>query len=86
MLKNISDDGQVVIEDDCLIGVWAILLKELKIGRGSIIEADSVVVKDVPAYSIYTGVPTSRTRHRRDVEPTIKHEKIKSERRLPNEY
>ena len=39
------------------IGFNSIVLKRVKIGKGAIIAAGSVVTKDVPAFSIVTGNP-----------------------------
>lgn len=47
----------VVIEDDCWIGSGAIILDGVTIGRGSVIAAGCVVTKNVPAYSVWGGVP-----------------------------
>jgi acetyltransferase-like isoleucine patch superfamily enzyme len=47
----------VVIEDDVWIGFNAIILKGVKIGKGSVIAAGAVVTKDVPPYSIMAGNP-----------------------------
>jgi chloramphenicol O-acetyltransferase type B len=48
-----GDQYNIVIEDDVWIGVAAIILSGVRIGRGSIIAAGAVVVKDVPPYSIF---------------------------------
>src|SRR6202158_2686846 len=47
------------IEDDCLIGIGAIVLNGAKIGRGSVIAAGAVVPEgaDVPVESMVMGVP-----------------------------
>lgn len=47
------------IEDNCLIGMGAIVLNGAKIGRGSIVAAGSVILENqiVPPYSLVTGVP-----------------------------
>ncbi|WP_434437815.1 DapH/DapD/GlmU-related protein [Limosilactobacillus fermentum] len=52
---NILDLTQkgIVIEDDCWIGSNVIILDGVKIGRGSVIGAGSLVSKDIPAGSIY---------------------------------
>ena len=47
-----ADRGEIVIEEDVWIGFGAIILSGVRIGRGSIIAAGAVVVKDVPRYSI----------------------------------
>ena len=45
----------IQVEDDVWIGYEALILQGVKIGRGSIIGARSVVTKDVPPYSVYVG-------------------------------
>jgi acetyltransferase-like isoleucine patch superfamily enzyme len=61
----------VVIEDDVWIGHGAVILKGVRIGKGSIVAAGAVVTKDVSMYSIVGGVPAkvigSRTRDKADV-------------------
>jgi len=47
-----ADRGEIVIEEDVWIGFGAIILSGVRIGRGSIIAAGAVVMKDVPRYSI----------------------------------
>ncbi len=47
----------VVIEDDVWIGINAIILKGVTIGRGSIVGAGSVVTKDVPEMVVVAGNP-----------------------------
>lgn len=52
-----TSKGDIVIEDDVWIGSRVIVLSGVKIGRGSVIAAGSVVTKDIPEYSIAAGVP-----------------------------
>ena len=47
----------VVIEDDVWIGIGAILLKGVRIGRGARIGAGAVVTKDVPPGATVAGNP-----------------------------
>lgn len=48
---------QTVIEDDVWIGARVLILPGRCIGKGSIVAAGSVVVKDVEAYSVVGGNP-----------------------------
>lgn len=50
-------DRPIVIEDDAWIGFNAVVLKGVRIGRGAVIGAASVVTHDVPAYSVVVGNP-----------------------------
>lgn len=54
----------VVIEDDCDIGVGSILLPGVRIGRGSMIGAGSIVTHDVEPYSVVAGNPARLLRKR----------------------
>jgi acetyltransferase-like isoleucine patch superfamily enzyme len=47
-----ADRGEIVIEEDVWIGFGVIVFSGVRIGRGSIIAAGSVVLRDVPRYSI----------------------------------
>jgi acetyltransferase-like isoleucine patch superfamily enzyme len=58
--KRPQDDQDVTIEDDVWVGSGAIILKSVRIGRGSIIGAGAVVNKSVLPYSIIAGVPGKR--------------------------
>lgn len=57
--KEVINDGakSVVIEDDVWVGLNAIVLPGVTIGRGAIVGAGSVVTKNVPPYSIVAGSP-----------------------------
>lgn len=52
------------IGDDVWIGTRTIIIEGVKIGRGAIIGAGSVVTRDVEPYSITVGVPASHLRYR----------------------
>jgi len=51
---NVSD---VVIEDECWLGNGVHILKGVKLGKGCIVGAGSVVTHSFPAYSVIAGVP-----------------------------
>lgn len=56
--------GDTVIGNDVWIGYEAVIMPGVKIGDGAIIAAKSVVVKDVPPYTIVGGNPASLLRQR----------------------
>jgi acetyltransferase-like isoleucine patch superfamily enzyme len=64
ILSSPIELAQVVIEDDCDIGVGATILPGVRIGRGAQIGAGAVVTEDVPAYCVAVGVPAKVTRER----------------------
>lgn len=47
----------VVIEEDAWLGAGVTILKGVRVGRGAIVGAGSVVTRDVPAGAIVAGVP-----------------------------
>lgn len=49
--------GRVILEDDVFIGARSIVLPNVRIGRNSIIAANSVVTKDIPANCVAGGNP-----------------------------
>ena len=49
--------GPIIIEDNCLIGAYAQIMPNVKIGKNSIISSGSVVISDIPANSIAIGIP-----------------------------
>ena len=49
--------GPVVIEDDVWIGLNAVILQGVTLGRGCIVGAGAVVTKDVPAGARVVGNP-----------------------------
>jgi len=57
-------DQPVVIEDDVWIGSRVILLPGVKVGKGSIVAAGSIVTKEVPPYTIVGGNPAREIRKR----------------------
>ena len=56
--------GAVLIGDYVYIGPRAIILPNVKIGRGAVVGASAVVTKDVPEYAIVVGVPARFVRER----------------------
>lgn len=69
-LKNIAvgapPKGDTVIGNDVWIGYDAVIMGGVKIGDGAIIATKSVVVSDIPAYTIYGGNPAKLIRKRFD--------------------
>lgn len=48
----------VVVEDDVFIGARSIVLKGVRLGRGCVVGAGSVVARDVPEFAVVAGNPT----------------------------
>lgn len=69
-----GDRLEVVIEDDVWIGYNVVILSGVRIGRGSVIAAGSVVTKDVPPYSIFVPARGEVLRSRFSAEEIVRHE------------
>lgn len=55
--RPLVSKGPVIIGDNVWIGDKATILPGVTIGEGVVIAANSVVTKDVPAYSVVAGIP-----------------------------
>jgi len=57
---------EVIIEDECDIGVGSIILSGVTIGRGAQVGAGAVVTKNVEPFSVVAGVPARLIRYRKE--------------------
>jgi acetyltransferase-like isoleucine patch superfamily enzyme len=55
--QPLTSKGDIILEDDVWLGLNALVMDGVTIGRGAIIGAGAVVTKDVPPYAIAGGVP-----------------------------
>lgn len=67
-------DQDVIIEEDVWCGANVTILKGVRIGRGSIIAAGSVVTRDIPPYTIAAGVPAKVIKQRMSEQEKLNHE------------
>lgn len=76
--KMPGNDQTVIIEDDVWIGTGAIILKGVRIGRGAIVAAGSVVTKDVLPYAVVAGAPARLLKIRFDADygSLVQHEEL----------
>jgi maltose O-acetyltransferase len=54
--------GPIVIEPDAWIGAGAVILPGVRIGRGAVVGAQSVVARDVPPLTVVAGQPARAVR------------------------
>jgi acetyltransferase-like isoleucine patch superfamily enzyme len=47
----------IVIDDDCWLGVNAVVMPGVRVGKGAVIGANSVITRDVEPYTVVAGVP-----------------------------
>jgi len=55
--ENNLDEKEIIIEDDAWIGFNSTIMKGVKIGKGAIIGANTIVTKDVPDFAVCVGNP-----------------------------
>lgn len=62
--QPLQSKGDIIIEDEAWLGVGSIVLSGVRIGRGAVVGAGSVVTKDVPSGSVVAGAPARIVRYR----------------------
>lgn len=62
--QPLTTRGPIIIEDETWLGYGVIVLSGVRIGKGAVVGAGSVVTKDVPAGAIAVGVPARVVRMR----------------------
>jgi acetyltransferase-like isoleucine patch superfamily enzyme len=55
--EMLGSSGKVVLEDNVFVGINALILKKVRIGKNTIIGAGSVVTHDIPANCVAAGNP-----------------------------
>lgn len=55
----------VIIEDDVWIGRRVIILPGVRIGKGSVLGAGTVIARDIPSYSVVVGNPAKVVKNRK---------------------
>ena len=61
-------DGQPCLEYNVVVGAGAKILGPVRVGRNSMVGANSVVLKDVPEFAIVAGVPARVVGQRRPMD------------------
>ena len=67
-LFSLKPHQKTVIGNDVWIGANAVVKQGIIVGQGAVVGAGSVVTKNVPPYSIVTGIPANVQRSRFDEE------------------
>jgi galactoside O-acetyltransferase len=52
--------GTIILEDDVWIGANAVILRDVRLGKGCVVAAGAVVTKDIEPYAIVGGVPAQK--------------------------
>ncbi|MCQ2258761.1 MAG: acyltransferase [Bacteroidaceae bacterium] len=67
-------EGDVIVEEDCWIGVNVTLLMGVTVRRGSTVAAGAVVSKSTPPYSINGGIPCKFIKFYWTIDQILEHE------------
>ena len=67
-----KDNGCPVIEEDVVVGCGARILGPIRVGKGAYIGANAVVLSDVPAGAVVSGIPARVHKRRDDGDDTSK--------------
>ena len=67
-LDQLPRKGDIIIGNDVWIGRECVIMPGVKIGDGAIVAACSVVVKDIPPYTVFGGNPAKFLKRRFDEE------------------
>ena len=73
--KNSLSDADVIVEEDCWIGVNVTLLMGVTVRRGTTVAAGAVVSKSTMPYSVVGGVPAKHIKFYWTIEQILEHEK-----------
>lgn len=73
--KSKGLDADVVVEEDCWIGVKVTLLMGVTIRRGTTVAAGAVVSKSTAPYSVVGGVPAKHIKFYWTIDQILEHEK-----------
>jgi maltose O-acetyltransferase len=57
-----TSEGPIVIEEDAWLGAGCVVLPGVRIGRGAVVGANSVVHQDVPSLHVVAGQPARTVR------------------------
>lgn len=75
--SHINDKSKdVVIEEDVWIGANVTILPGVKIGRGAIVGACSLVTKNIPPYALAVGNPARIVSKNFDIKDVLRHEEL----------
>ena len=73
--KSDESDKDVIVEEDCWIGINVTLLSGVTVRRGTTVAAGSVVSKSTAPYSVVGGVPAKHIKFYWSIEQILEHEK-----------
>ncbi|MFV5693070.1 acyltransferase [Flavobacterium sp. LT1R49] len=61
LIRNqLAPKSEIILEEDVWLGCNVVVLIGVKIGKGAVIAAGSIVNKNIPSYEIWGGVPAKK--------------------------
>ena len=67
--------GDIIVEEDCWLGINVSLLPGAHIGRGAVIGANTLINREIPPYAVVVGVPNRIIATKFTKQEIIEHEK-----------
>jgi acetyltransferase-like isoleucine patch superfamily enzyme len=64
--QPLTSRGDIIIEDEAWISTGVIILDGVRVGKGAVVGAGSVVTRDIPDNAIAYGVPAKVIKMRGD--------------------
>jgi acetyltransferase-like isoleucine patch superfamily enzyme len=66
--QALTSKGPIVVEEDAWLGVGVTVLSGVRIGRGAVVGAGSVVARDIPDGAIAIGTPARVVKYRSELQ------------------
>jgi acetyltransferase-like isoleucine patch superfamily enzyme len=66
-----NTNGTILIGEDCWIGANAVIMADVKIGKGVVVGAGAIVNKDLPDFCVAVGCPAKVIKMRNATEPPV---------------
>lgn len=71
-----TKDQDVIVEEDCQLGVNVTLLPGVIVRRGTTVAAGAVVTKPTAPYSVYGGIPAKHLKFYWNIDQILEHESM----------
>lgn len=71
-IEGATHDRPVAVHDDCWIGVHSVVMPGVTVGKGAVIGANSVVMRDVAPYTVVAGAPAEEIGRRLEWVPPVR--------------
>ncbi len=66
--QPLQSKGDIVIDDDAWLGINVLVMDNVRIGKGAVIGAGSIVTRDIPAGTIAAGTPARILKNRNQLD------------------